>query len=721
MMHYRINQTLIYLALNCFPQYAQAQHNIEELMELDPAQLAEIPVSIASGTPKSLSHSAAVTSVITAEQISTMGATDLHEVLETVPGLHATKQPLTNDYSFSLRGIRNDTNSEVLLLMNGTRFSVPQQGTHMVGMVIPVQNIQRIEVIRGPGSALYGADAFAGVINIITKKANDLDGVRLGARGGNKDMQSSWGQYGGQWQGWDVAASLQYGIENHFLDANQVVSPTVQAILNRNPLFGNQVSVPSGSLQTRNERWNGHLNLQRKHWELGFWAFNETNTGLPANSSSALDNPSNLAGSNYLADIRYSSEDSLEEWELQAHGSLLHTDTTADIYVLPANSVVPIGVDGNLSITNPRGLVAFSQGAHYLAGRKNTVPSFEFTSIYKGFADHFIRMVAGFRYEELNTQEYRNFGAGIMDGSNFLIPPSLTTAGNLQEVSNTPLAFLTDHHRDILSLAVQDEWQLARDWHLTAGVRYDHYSDFGSTLNPRSALVWDINSELTAKILYGQAYRAPSFLEQYQQNSPQFLGTPSLRPETIETTELAFDYRPARNLRTTVNLFYYKIKDLIGGEFLTQNNILTETNTPGQHGYGSEFEWDWKFHPDWTLRGNYAWQYAQKEATLRRVSNIPEHHVYSALAWNFLPKWHIQTQINWLGHRPSSPGDTRILEDYETIDMTLTAKSLLGHLDLTASARNLLDSHGKEAGTNGYPNNISIPGQSFYFEASIHF
>jgi len=78
-----------------------------------------------------------------------MGATDLHEVLETVPGVHATIQPVTNDYSYTMRGIYNATNSEILLLLNGTRFSVPYQGTHLQGMIIPVEDIQRVEVIRG--------------------------------------------------------------------------------------------------------------------------------------------------------------------------------------------------------------------------------------------------------------------------------------------------------------------------------------------------------------------------------------------------------------------------------------------------------------------------------------------------------------------------------------------------------------------------------------------
>jgi outer membrane receptor for ferrienterochelin and colicin len=705
------------LLMGCLSGFAFAEQTVTDFLDLSPAELADIPVSIASGTVKALSRSAAVTSVITAEQISTMGATELHEVLETVPGVHATIQPVTNDYSYTLRGIYNATNSEVLLLLNGTRFSLPYQGTHMAGMMIPVKDIQRVEVIRGPGSALYGADAFAGVINIVTKKAGDIDGTTIGARGGNADTTSAWGQHGGKWQGWDVAASLQYS--HNGVDPDRIIHSDAQTKLDQIPALGTHASLAPGAMQTQNERWNGHLNLQRKHWDLGFWAFNETDAGLRAGSSGALDNRGKFNGSNYLADARYSSEDAFEDWELQAHASFLHTDFVADLYSFPAGAVLPIGADGNAT-NNPaliKGYVQFPDGMHQAPGFKNTVPSFEFTSIYKGLSDHIIRAITGFRYEEFNKKETRNFGPGVIDASG--LPPN---AGPMQNVSDRASMFLTDHHRDIWSMALQDEWQFAQDWHLTTGLRYDHYSDFGGTWNPRAALIWDINPQLTSKILYGQAYRAPSFLEQYQVNSPTFIGNPSLQPETIETTELAFDYRPVKALRTAVNMYYYQIKDLIGGELVTQGSVLTEQNTAGQNGYGSEFEWDWKFHEDWNLRGNYAWQFARVNSTGQRVSNVPEHHVYTALAWKFMPKWQIQTQVNWLGHRLSGPGDSRILADYETIDLTLNAKNLMGYVDLTASARNLFDSHGEEPATTSYsPNNLPIAPQSFYFEAAIHF
>ena len=147
----------------------------------------------------------------------------------------------------------------------------------MTGTELPIEAIQRVEVIRGPGSALYGADAFAGVINIITKKAKDINGTALGARVGDHSTQSGWGQYGAQWAGWDVATSLQY--QHTSGDDGRIVNADAQTVFDS--AFGTHASHAPGPLNTRYETLNGHLNLQRKHWDIGFWAFNSINAGTP--------------------------------------------------------------------------------------------------------------------------------------------------------------------------------------------------------------------------------------------------------------------------------------------------------------------------------------------------------------------------------------------------------------------------------------------------------
>jgi outer membrane cobalamin receptor len=710
----KVKTTLVVncLALMLYSDFVKAEANkVDDFFAMSPAELAATPiVSIATGTPKPIFQSAAVTSVITAEQIKSMGATELHEVLETVPGVHASLQENVYDYNYSIRGIRNTQNSQVLMLLNGTRITTPVFGTLMSGTELPIEAIQQVEVIRGPGSALYGADAFAGVINIITKKAKDIDGTNLGARVGDHSTQSGWGQHGSQWAGWDVATSLQY--QHTSGDGGRIVNADTQTGFDN--VFGTHASHAPGPLDTRYETFNGHLNLQRKHWDIGFWAFNSINTGLRAGAAGALDPNGSADGEQYLGDVRFSTENWFDNWELIAHASYQNTDFQAQTHFLPNNTLLPIGIDGNItsSLSNSS-LVLFPDGFNINLGRIEKIPSIELSSIYKGLDNHMLRFSTAFRYEEITTSDSRNYGYGE--------PLPAVVNGTLKDVTGTPFVYLPDTHRTIWSLVAQDEWQLTTDWQLTAGLRYDDYSDFGGTVNPRVALIWDINEQITSKLLYGKAFRAPNFAEQYTQNNPVLLGNKNLDPETINTYEWALDFRPSSTLRTALNLYYYQISNLITAvpDPSRQTNIYQ--NSGNQDGYGTEYDFNWQWSEQWNVKGNYSWQHSTNEVTNRPVAGVPEHHVYVAFQWQFIHNWQFQPQINWIGGRTNLLGDNRNLSDYETIDFTLRGKKLFGHLDLSASLHNAFDTNYFEPAALQLPQNLPMPGRSFYLEASVNF
>ena len=127
--------------------------------------------------------------------------------------------------------------------------------------------------------------------------------------------------------------------------------------------------------------------------------------------------------------------------------------------------------------------------------------------IFTGFDSHTIRSGIGYTHQEIyKVKDERNF--------------SPLAPGVLTDISDTPFAFLPEKHRNNSFVFLQDVWQLSNDWELTAGLRYDDYNDFGDTWNPRLALVWAARHDLTAKLLYGEAFRAPSFAEFRNQNNP---------------------------------------------------------------------------------------------------------------------------------------------------------------------------------------------------------
>lgn len=130
----------------------------------------------------------------------------------------------------------------------------------------------------------------------------------------------------------------------------------------------------------------------------------------------------------------------------------------------------------------------------------------------------------------------------VQDHSNFSYSPAGVPipSGSVTDVSSSG-PFIRPRRRIVSYALVQDEWRLAPDWAVTAGLRHDRSADFGKTTNPRLALVWDASFDLTAKLLYGQAFRAPAFAEQYSSTNPVSAGNPALRPETIRTLEAAFN------------------------------------------------------------------------------------------------------------------------------------------------------------------------------------
>ncbi len=690
---------------------------MEKFFAMSPAELSEIAVSIASGTPKPVFRSAGSISVITGEQIKTMGATELSEVIATIPGIHVSLEALSQDPVYSVRGIANESNSQILMMLNGARITTPLHSSMDFGPSVPLAAVERIEVIRGPGSAVYGADAFAGVINIITKKAADIERAQLGVRAGNWGSQSGWGLYGDHWRDWDVSANVQYqGTDG---DSGRIIEADTQTLFDR--FFESRASHAPGGMNTAFKSINSHLNLQRKHWDIGFWAYNILNSGTRAGSGGTLDPDGKADGDQYLGDIRFSTEDWFDDWEFQTHLSYLNSGLAGDIHTFPDNARFPIDENGDIQF-NPRQdpnepdrYTTFVDGTIDVIDYTQQIPSIELTSIFTGLDQHQFRFSTGFRYESIVTNKHlTNYGRGTISGNN----PPLVVNDTLKDVTGTEFSFLKDTHRTIWSGVLQDEWQLMDDLQLTSGVRYDHYSDFGSTVNPRLALVWDIDPELTGKLMYGRAFRAPNFYELSLQNNPILRRNFALKPETINTGELAFDYRPFSSLRTALNFYYYHIEDLITP--VLNGNVLQYQNFGEQDGYGTEFEWNWQFSEEWNLTGNYAWQYSRSASTKIRVTGVPEHQFYFAANWRFLPKWQFQTQLNWVGARAWS--QDRPLNDYQSVDFTLRSNKLCGHINFAASLRNAFDNNNFEpARIQGYPSNYPLPGRSYYLETSIDF
>lgn len=109
---------------------------------------------------------------------------------------------------------------------------------------------------------------------------------------------------------------------------------------------------------------------------------------------------------------------------------------------------------------------------------------------------------------------------------------------------------------------LQDEWSIAPDWTVTLGVRFDHFSNFGLTINPRASVVWNANPTLTVKALYGSAFRAPTFLEETEGSGQIARGNQNLEPEMIDTAEIVLEQRWSDVFETSVTGYAYALANL---------------------------------------------------------------------------------------------------------------------------------------------------------------
>ncbi|WP_114970852.1 TonB-dependent receptor plug domain-containing protein [Rhodoferax ferrireducens] len=650
-------------------------------------------VSIVTGSEQSLRRAPAVATVITAEDIAAMGATDLDEVLETVPGVHVSRS--ANNYAplYVVRGVQTQFTPQVLVMQNGvpiTTLLIGNKGNLWGGY--PVEHIARIEIIRGPGSALYGADAFSGVINIITKSAADTPGTQVGMRVGSFATENAWVQHGGKLGPMDVAAYLRIGSSEGFKER---VSADAQTRFDR--IFGTHASLAPGSVRTGYDAVDGNLDLAYDKWRVRAGYKLRDNIGLGAGIASALDPVGREKSERLTGDVSWTNAQFAPDWGVGFEASYLYYTQRVPVafQLFPPGANIGGGVSAN----------GFSGGPETWE-RQLRLSAF---ATYTGFADHGLRFGVG--HDDLDlykTAESRNF---TYSPTGALVP---VAGGALVDFSDSN-PFMLPHRRLVDYVYAQDEWNFAKDWALTTGLRHDRYSDVGGTTNPRLALVWDAALDVTVKLMAGRAFRAPAFNEIYSITNPVALGNPNLRPEVVSTVEAALTWQARRDLQLNVSLFHYDMKDtirLVGGTYF---------NTGTQYGDGGELEGVWDVNRSLRLTGNYSWQTSIDQATQTDAGYAPHHHVYTRADWRFSNEWLGSTQVNWVADRRRAAGDVRAnIADYTTVDLYVSTPSKRKQWSFGLGLRNLFNADVREpsvAPGTALPDDLPMAPFSAYIQA----
>lgn len=669
-------------------------------------------VTAASGFEQKASRAPATVTVITSEEWQAKGARLLSDVLATVPGFHVGKPHLNfNHQKFVVRGLSGSGSVQIKLLIDGEPFESQQSNNLFFGFRMPLTHFQRIEVVKGPGSAVYGADAFGGVINLVTYKHFKMPSL-LGARAGAFSTTDVFARDHFSINSANFQWSFEYSQSDD--DKNRIVETDLQSTFDG--IFGSSASNAPGPIDEHYEVLSLMAKWQWQDWRINYFTWRNFDEGLGAGIAQVLD-PS---GESATQVNQYQAEYDFNDWiigELKATLSYKQQWTETYLNVFPAGAILPIGADGNVNFVNPKGLVLFEDGFIGTPSSGGHSTTLRLTHLLDLSDQHLFRWTLGYEKQRFNATQRKNSGPGILDGSQMVV------SGDLTDVTGTPYVYLPNINRYFYYLSLQDEWQITPDIQLTLGVRHDDYSDFGATTNPRLGLIWQLSDRFTLKLFAGSAFRAPSIGELYAQNNPVGIGNPALGPETVDTLEtgLNFEFLATKDLALSLSVFDYHAKDLIDFVFDEQRQGNLAQNIGEQKGKGGEFTLKWKPQSHITLDFHYSQLWAEDKAGVD-IADIPNKMAYLGVNWQITADWFFNMDAKWVAERYRNITDARgDLANYTQVTAKLERKNIMPGLSVALLAKNLFDDDAREPSNGSIAEDYPLPGQQLLLEFNYQF
>jgi outer membrane receptor for ferrienterochelin and colicins len=546
----------------------EAGHASESVDDLDLVKLLNVEVSTATKTAENLDDAPAVITVITRDDIERWGYESLADVLSHTVGFY-----VQDDHVLPNAGVRGMSGGQgaesgvIKVMIDGRSVAYRTTSGNWLGIeLVPLESVAQIEIIRGPASALYGADAFLGVVNIITLKPDDLRPLR--ARVGLGFTGTNFGER------FDVSSGAQLGKFDLLLGAageNADRSGLTLPSQSPAPVLPEEV----GQRRTT-------LDLQRRSLVLqGRVGYREPNVGQLVLSAygSAIERGGDLA-----------------------HWAQLTSGTSAS--GLPTGTQVQLGqvrlnLDGLLSVAP--GLDLSVQSTYFrggtLPGDRTEIGSDLFYvkrhESYNGLDSTVeARLIPSGRFNMIAGVE------GVYDHEELAAPDRIERAtgekvaseAQATRVDLTNLGAYVSSNLKVLDPLLK----------LTAGLRYDRHSQYGSELSGRVGVTSRFSRALVSKFLYGSAFKAPSpyLLYATPLRPGDVVGNPGLEPQHVQTAEYELSFRPSSFFAVSSDVSYNWLYN--EAEFTPQGINETARNVASQRSLSWETRADVRHYNDYT-------------------------------------------------------------------------------------------------------------------------
>lgn len=575
---------------------------VADLADLSLEELLNVEVTTATKTSEKAQNAPSTLYVITDEQIKKLGLRNLKDVLSIMPGVD------TSENHFFLQGGQRGFMgpfSQSLIMINGREMNNLIAGETFIANQFRLHNVKQIEIIAGPGSALYGANAVGGIINLITKTPGEINGAELQLSYGSFNSKINSLTFGLDQKDFKISGSLAYydaDEENfaNFLSNTQLASPaaannTYRHLPNQYGYDNHSVALPASFYIEKNGFYGGleyYQNISGRGTASIQWDYNESQdyrellmryAGYKRNFANKL---------NLTVEYR-------DYWE-RFWGN--HTESTGSI----ENPVTGAILTDNATLADVsayRGYYSNKQGrgSHKQFSVLEGVYHFNPQHTFVAGADYTVTDIISAQWSRVEGKH-----------------PKLFASNALPEFKNYQWSLYGQAQSHFLNNRLN----------LTLGARWVKHERYGYKILPRYGVVYQPSKTATFKALFGKSFREPTVFE--------LSSNLNIKPMEMDTYELAWHQYLGEYFKNEIVLFSNHAKNRI-----VSDDVTAISNGGKFHSQGIENVLNFKFK---TFNGFLNYTYMDKVETEENgmssaVYDIPRHKANLTLIYDFSPRY----------------------------------------------------------------------------------
>ncbi len=582
------------LALACVANAAEGPP--EDLASAGLDALLDLDVSGASKFSLRMSETASAVSMITADQMRALGHRTLADVLRSMRGV-----VVSSDRTYSYLGVRGfaapgDYNTRILLLVDGNRVNDTVYDQAFIGSEFPLDLdlVERVEFIPGQGSAVHGANALFGVVNVVTRS-------RIDGSGGEAAVTLASGD------------SRQVRITGHRELGAATVMLSATALRER----GRDVYYPGYDTPDAHSGISHQTDHERQDQLFTRIGFEDATVtlihadrirGLSASPGTVFNDPRTLyRDTQTLGDVSLRRRiDGLSHWNARLYAG-------------------SYSFRGDYAMDDAPGTLNRDGAQSRWWGLEGSV----FT-------------------ERVDSHK-------IVAGADVQVSPRRDQTN--ADISPVAVTYLDDHLSGRrFSLFGEDQWTLSPALSLTAGARWDHEPGRDGELNPRLAVVWRPGERWVTKFIHGTAYRPPNAFETRYATPGGYKSNPGLRAERVRGNEAVLEHRPDASTRWTMSAYANAARNLIVQAIDPADEMLLYDNLGVLRARGLELEGERAWPGGTHVRANYGWQDVRDPSGQGFERRAARHLGKLAVVLPLANDWTLGNETVVVAHRGEVPG-----------------------------------------------------------------